>query len=57
MRAEMRRDLPVSFRFDAETLALLDAIREYHGVSRTAALEMLIRKEARARKLKGAERG
>jgi antitoxin component of RelBE/YafQ-DinJ toxin-antitoxin module len=49
-------DLPVSFRFDAETLALLDAILEYHGVSRTAALEMLIRKEARAKKLKGAEK-
>ncbi len=44
-------DLPVSFRFDAETLALLDAIREYHGVSRTAALEMLIREHARAKGL------
>jgi hypothetical protein len=47
----MRRDLPVSFRFDAETLALLDAIREYHGISRTAALELLIREHARAKGL------
>jgi hypothetical protein len=44
-----------SFRLDDETIALLDAIREYHGVSRTAALEMLIRKEARAKKI-GAKR-
>jgi hypothetical protein len=43
----MSTTAPTTFRFDAETLALLDAIREYHGVSRTAALEMLIRKEAR----------
>jgi len=46
-----------TFRFSDETLALLAAVAEYHGVSRTAALEMLIRKEARAKKLKGAERG
>jgi hypothetical protein len=40
-----------TFRFSDETLALLAAVAECHGVSRTAALEMLIRKEARARRL------
>jgi hypothetical protein len=40
-----------SFRLSAEAVALLAAVAEYHGVSRTAALEMLIRKEARARRL------
>lgn len=47
----MSATAPTTFRFDAETLALPDAIREYHGVSRTAALEMLIREHARAKGL------
>jgi len=47
----------MTFRLSDEAKALLAAVAEYHGVSRTAALEMLIRKEARAKKLKGAERG
>ncbi len=41
----------LSVRLSADGRAMLDAIAEYHGVSRTAALEMLIRKEARARRL------
>jgi hypothetical protein len=45
-----------AFRLSDEAKALLALIAEYHGVSRTAALEMLIRKEARAKKLKGAEK-
>jgi hypothetical protein len=40
-----------TFRFSDETLALLAAVAEYHGVSRTAALEMLIREHARAKGL------
>jgi hypothetical protein len=49
--APMSTTAHMTFRLSDEAKALLAAVAEYHGVSRTAALEMLIRKEARARRL------
>jgi len=42
-----------TFRFSDETLALLASIAEYHGISRTAALELIIREHARSKGLAG----
>ncbi len=40
-----------SFTLSQEAIRLLEALARYHGISKTAALEMLIREAARERGL------